>query len=134
MQLTTPRRGARFARRGAKGWLVWRTASSALSRRRSAQHSRPRELAALGIGGAAGFAAERVKLCFTASFAATCVAGFAPDRLIACLAASTVADCVAGFAPDRVMACLAVSPVAAWATGFTPDRVRACLDVSPAAA
>lgn len=60
MQLTTARRGVRFARRGAKGWLVWRTANSALRRRRSAQHSRPRELAALGIGGAAGFAASKL--------------------------------------------------------------------------
>jgi osmotically-inducible protein OsmY len=42
------------------GWLVLPAANRTLRRRRPAQHSRPTELAALGLGSAAGYAASRL--------------------------------------------------------------------------
>src|SRR5687767_5980936 len=60
MQMHKSRRGSRLARRRAMGWLVLPAANRTLRRRRPAQHSRSTELAALGLGSAAGYAASRL--------------------------------------------------------------------------
>jgi osmotically-inducible protein OsmY len=54
MQLTTARRGGRLARRGAKGWFVWRAAQAAAPGRRSG-HSTSTVVGAFGLGAGSAF-------------------------------------------------------------------------------
>jgi osmotically-inducible protein OsmY len=53
MQLSTARRGGRLARRGAKGWFVWRAAKAAVPRRRRDQSTRT-VVGAFGLGAGSG--------------------------------------------------------------------------------